>query len=131
MSGVLLFVFVCSSRRRHTSCALVTGVQTCALPISQEGEAAELRARALQIEAKGYQGVSAQAEQYIQVLEAMERQKAANQAFDAYEKEEAAARKITEGLIGGNRQRIEALQLQREMLDLSASERTEIGRAHV
>ena len=86
---------------------------------TQEGEAAELRARALQIEAKGYQGVAAQAEQYIQVLEAIERQKAANQAFDAYEKEEAAARKITEGLIGGNRQRIEALQLQREMLDLS------------
>src|SRR3546814_6597253 len=28
-------MFVCfSSRRRHTSCALVTGVQTCALPIS-------------------------------------------------------------------------------------------------
>src|SRR3546814_7811480 len=24
----------CSSRRRHTRCALVTGVQTCALPIS-------------------------------------------------------------------------------------------------
>src|SRR3546814_4163857 len=29
----LLFVFVFSSRRRHTRCALVTGVQTCALPI--------------------------------------------------------------------------------------------------
>src|SRR3546814_5859426 len=29
-----LFVYVlCSSRRRHTRCALVTGVQTCALPI--------------------------------------------------------------------------------------------------
>src|SRR3546814_7281981 len=28
---VLLFFF--SSRRRHTICALVTGVQTCALPI--------------------------------------------------------------------------------------------------
>src|SRR3546814_15560899 len=28
-----LFVFVFSSRRRHTRCALVTGVQTCALPI--------------------------------------------------------------------------------------------------
>src|SRR3546814_15738141 len=28
------FVFVFSSRRRHTRCALVTGVQTCALPIS-------------------------------------------------------------------------------------------------
>src|SRR3546814_20881151 len=34
---VLIIVFVClfffSSRRRHTRCALVTGVQTCALPI--------------------------------------------------------------------------------------------------
>src|SRR3546814_18984560 len=30
--SVLLFFF--SSRRRHTRCALVTGVQTCALPIS-------------------------------------------------------------------------------------------------
>src|SRR3546814_7937872 len=27
-------LFFCSSRRRHTRCALVTGVQTCALPIS-------------------------------------------------------------------------------------------------
>src|SRR3546814_10601209 len=32
-----LFYFFFSSRRRHTRCALVTGVQTCALPIfSQE-----------------------------------------------------------------------------------------------
>lgn len=90
---------------------------------TQDGEAAELRARALQIEAKGYKGVAAEAEQYIQVLEAIERQKEANKAFDAYEKEEAASRKITEGLIGSNRQRIEALQLQREMLDLSDTER--------
>src|SRR3546814_9227525 len=29
-----MFFFLCSSRRRHTICALVTGVQTCALPIS-------------------------------------------------------------------------------------------------
>src|SRR3546814_5498573 len=29
-----MFVFV-ASRRRHTRCALVTGVQTCALPICQ------------------------------------------------------------------------------------------------
>src|SRR3546814_4423033 len=29
----MLYVFVFSSRRRHTRCALVTGVQTCALPI--------------------------------------------------------------------------------------------------
>src|SRR3546814_8372621 len=27
------FIFFFSSRRRHTRCALVTGVQTCALPI--------------------------------------------------------------------------------------------------
>src|SRR3546814_6540114 len=30
---VLFFFFFFSSRRRHTRCALVTGVQTCALPI--------------------------------------------------------------------------------------------------
>src|SRR3546814_20333661 len=30
---LLCNVFVFSSRRRHTRCALVTGVQTCALPI--------------------------------------------------------------------------------------------------
>src|SRR3546814_1478681 len=30
----LFFFFFFSSRRRHTRCALVTGVQTCALPIS-------------------------------------------------------------------------------------------------
>src|SRR3546814_2331067 len=29
-----MFMFFFSSRRRHTRCALVTGVQTCALPIS-------------------------------------------------------------------------------------------------
>src|SRR3546814_7915257 len=29
----MLCVFFFSSRRRHTRCALVTGVQTCALPI--------------------------------------------------------------------------------------------------
>src|SRR3546814_1054678 len=29
----VLYVFFFSSRRRHTRCALVTGVQTCALPI--------------------------------------------------------------------------------------------------
>src|SRR3546814_9508772 len=37
MSVVTFFICCClfffSSRRRHTRCALVTGVQTCALPI--------------------------------------------------------------------------------------------------
>src|SRR3546814_7734240 len=30
-------LFFFASRRRHTRCALVTGVQTCALPISTKG----------------------------------------------------------------------------------------------
>src|SRR3546814_16668512 len=40
---MLLYAYMCcifffSSRRRHTRCALVTGVQTCALPISSAME---------------------------------------------------------------------------------------------
>src|SRR3546814_7908183 len=33
----MFFFFFFSSRRRHTRCALVTGVQTCALPIFRSG----------------------------------------------------------------------------------------------
>src|SRR3546814_5259530 len=32
-------MFIFASRRRHTRCAVVTGVQTCALPISQDESA--------------------------------------------------------------------------------------------
>src|SRR3546814_14562885 len=32
----IFIIFFFSSRRRHTRCALVTGVQTCALPILSE-----------------------------------------------------------------------------------------------
>src|SRR3546814_9403042 len=35
-SSVVFFFF--SSRRRHTRCALVTGVQTCALPICLQAD---------------------------------------------------------------------------------------------
>src|SRR3546814_9575270 len=43
------FLFFFSSRRRHTRCALVTGVQTCALPIlphrsSRAGRSPDCRA---------------------------------------------------------------------------------------
>src|SRR3546814_14399321 len=38
-----LFFFFFSSRRRHTRCALVTGVQTCALPISMPQNAGTAR----------------------------------------------------------------------------------------
>src|SRR3546814_19990766 len=36
----IVFFFFFSSRRRHTRCALVTGVQTCALPISSNSDQA-------------------------------------------------------------------------------------------
>src|SRR3546814_14263593 len=44
---MLYYLFFFSSRRRHTRCALVTGVQTCALPISDilEDHVADPRAR--------------------------------------------------------------------------------------
>src|SRR3546814_10166537 len=49
MSVLLLYcvmVFLFSSRRRHTRCALVTGVQTCALPICPSAAAATALAQA-------------------------------------------------------------------------------------
>src|SRR3546814_11629190 len=39
----MLFLLFFSSRRLHTRCALVTGVQTCALPILVDGIASPLR----------------------------------------------------------------------------------------
>src|SRR3546814_9396588 len=38
----ILECFFFSSRRRHTRCALVTGVQTCALPICENKQAAAM-----------------------------------------------------------------------------------------
>src|SRR3546814_1731802 len=43
---VVFFFFFFSSRRRHTRCALVTGVQTCALPILDQGTRAAAVAQA-------------------------------------------------------------------------------------
>src|SRR3546814_17404738 len=43
---VVLCVFFFSSRRRHTRCALVTGVQTCALPICRGATKVQYRFRA-------------------------------------------------------------------------------------
>src|SRR3546814_2007021 len=42
MFVIVVISFFFSSRRRHTRCALVTGVQTCALPIS-DATAAEIK----------------------------------------------------------------------------------------
>src|SRR3546814_3137209 len=38
MFSCVCYLFFFSSRRRHTRCALVTGVQTCALPICEDKE---------------------------------------------------------------------------------------------
>src|SRR3546814_3345599 len=45
LCDVVMFYLFFSSRRRHTRCALVTGVQTCALPISIHGSTAPDRPR--------------------------------------------------------------------------------------
>src|SRR3546814_7902590 len=45
----MFFFFFFSSRRRHTRCALVTGVQTCALPIWAACEAGQGRTVRLEI----------------------------------------------------------------------------------
>src|SRR3546814_10256644 len=52
-----LAVFFFSSRRRHTRCALVTGVQTCALPIYVAG-IAQLIALALKGRQKRFDYIS-------------------------------------------------------------------------
>src|SRR3546814_3910921 len=46
-SGCCRSFFCFSSRRRHTRCALVTGVQTCALPIWLDREPGDHRKRAV------------------------------------------------------------------------------------
>src|SRR3546814_5409733 len=50
VSMVVVFIFFFSSRRRHTRCALVTGVQTCALPIYTLQPHAGIYGRARQID---------------------------------------------------------------------------------
>ena len=91
-----------------------------------DGEAAELRQRALELEKKGYAGVTVQAEKYIEVLDRIERSKEANKRFDEFEKEESASRKLIENFIGANRQRQEELLLRRELLDLSEADRASL-----
>src|SRR3546814_16090030 len=57
-------VFFFSSRRRHTRCALVTGVQTCALPICLDNRAVSDQVRSGQVfyrsdQSTGISGLSA------------------------------------------------------------------------
>src|SRR3546814_9136396 len=55
-----IVIFFFSSRRRHTMCALVTGVQTCALPISEE--LAQQRDLQRKVYEAGYAGITLPAE---------------------------------------------------------------------
>src|SRR3546814_8404558 len=58
------FVLACnvsvvfSSRRRHTRCALVTGVQTCALPICDVAAVRDLHAAAFRALAAGHHSLA-------------------------------------------------------------------------
>ena len=88
-----------------------------------QGEGAELRARALELERKGYAGVVKEAEKYIDMIERMEKQKEADKKFEEYEKELQKAHQITENYIGNNRLKQEELQLKRQLLDFGEIER--------
>src|SRR3546814_3192687 len=54
-SYLFSFYFFFSSRRRHTSCALVTGVQTCALPIFEAVVEARVSRRLAELAAGGFE----------------------------------------------------------------------------
>ena len=88
-----------------------------------QGEGAELRARALELERKGYAGVVKEAEKYIDAIERMEKQKEADKKFEEYEKELQKVHQITENYIGNNRLKQEELQLKRQLLDVGEVER--------
>src|SRR3546814_8883667 len=52
MTSVIMHFFF-SSRRRHTRCALVTGVQTCALPISRRPDGSRRASRKVGVSVLG------------------------------------------------------------------------------
>src|SRR3546814_6776470 len=52
-----MFFFFFSSRRRHTRCALVTGVQTCALPIYAQAAEVARFSSCLRTGLRGLRGV--------------------------------------------------------------------------
>src|SRR3546814_6547929 len=53
--SAFVYYFFVSSRRRHTRCALVTGVQTCALPISRSVHAQSVQPVILDLQTAGRQ----------------------------------------------------------------------------
>src|SRR3546814_4999284 len=57
-------MFFFSSRRRHTRCALVTGVQTCALPICPDCDGRRFRPEVLEVRVE-HLGKSASIDQVL------------------------------------------------------------------
>src|SRR3546814_10837149 len=68
MRHVVVYGLFFSSRRRHTRCALVTGVQTCALPISLGVQAVEHHRKKIRFFST------------VDLVNALEQEKAANRA---------------------------------------------------
>src|SRR3546814_12629615 len=58
-------IFFCSSITRHTRCALVTGVQTCALPISAKITGSALRDQLREVSNPGGQEIEGGSEQRV------------------------------------------------------------------
>src|SRR3546814_9194020 len=71
-------MFFFSSRRRHTRCALVTGVQTCALPISR----GDLGAAAAMLDAARVAVAAETARAYADASSSAERLQVAQRTVD-------------------------------------------------
>src|SRR3546814_11827269 len=71
---MLVYVFFFSSRRRHTRCALVTGVQTCALPIF-----ADDHVEVLDVE---FELFARACDQHVLLLERLDQRQHAADVFD-------------------------------------------------
>src|SRR3546814_7061682 len=73
----MLFFFF-SSRRRHTRCALVTGVQTCALPISE----VDAKWKADTLDAK-WSAIRSAREEVTEAIEPLRREKTIRSSLEA------------------------------------------------
>src|SRR3546814_2423028 len=67
--SMILFFFFFSSRRRHTRCALVTGVQTCALPILMMGHLTRVEGMAIEALEEGIQWNFQTFPEYLSMIE--------------------------------------------------------------
>src|SRR3546814_4895062 len=107
---MLVIIFFFSSRRRHTRCALVTGVQTCALPISYFEMKKEFTSNLLD------------PNRYIQVGIGIATTYDAK-VTEAVEKNEPAIRSAVLGVL--------AEQSADQIATVAGKEALQIGRAHV